>query len=269
MHNISRIIGENKRIVIAVFAALTVFAVFSVWQYSIHHQPGEADPADPSHQTEQEKDSSLTQEQKDIQDAYDNDTMELISFLKGSTFADGSSSSVSFSDDEITIKDSSSDQKSIVPYVITAVAEDEQNTSESLVTTKSIALLTSGEKAGSYILTLKETQTGEYGVDYKVSCSLFPSSDDYIRSDTSSEVRIEGVTYGFDEYINGSSSEMESLLRDTCFNMYPTATTATWTEVFTIDWSNSTLTTDFVLDDSKKSEISLTYDLVAGSWHVS
>lgn len=267
MQEFIKLLKEKKNVVIIILLALIAFVSVSIILYNVNHPSG-----DISAEVESEETNSgvkLTNEQKQIQSNYSNDVKEIVALLKATIWTnDEGTYNVRFDDSSITINNSSTEQQTVIPYVVSALSEEESSNSESFITTTSIVLLTSDTDETNYILTLTKTQTGEYGIDYSLSSSLF-SDMTLSRGVYQTDFTVSDLTSDFSDFVDGHVTEMEDQLKDFCYNFYPAATSATWTKTMTIDWNTNTITTEFGLNNYSNTTVTMTYDRAAQIWSIS
>lgn len=214
-------------------------------------------------------DVSLTKEQQEAIDGYDEDTEKFIDTLAASVWsAGGGKNTLRFSGNS---------------YTETANGES---------TTHSYAILRlerGMDTAGSEVTTaVFETDTGTHVVTYmnltgvkpdddsgKVSSSLSSNSmfalkgENYERKDTVESITVKGLNSEITKLLGDDTDKFTSELSKWCAVSYPTATEATWDKAAVIDYETGIISTNFTLNTERPVSIAVTYQMDSGSFEFS
>lgn len=211
---------------------------------------------------------SLSKEQQEAIDGYDEDTEKFIDTLAASVWsAGGGKNTLRFSDDS---------------YTETANGEN---------TTHSYAILRLErgiDTAGSKVTTaVFETDTGTHVVTYmnmtgvkpddsgKVSSSLSSKSmfalkdSSYERKDAVKSLTVKGLNSEMTKLLGDDTDKFTSELSKWCAVSYPTATEATWDKAAVIDYETGIISTNFTLNTERPVSIAVTYRMDSGSFEFS
>lgn len=213
-----------------------------------------------------QEDISLTDEQQEAIDGYDDDTKAFIDTLAASVWsANGGKNTLRFSEDNT--------------YTETANGESQ---------THGFAILRlerGGDDAGAEVSTaVFETDTGTHVVTYTyltgtaadgsgmVTSTLSSNSmftlkgSNYERTDTVKSVTIKGLNSEMTTLFGDDIDKLTDDLSAWCATNYPTAAEATWNQAAIIDYETGTVSTNFTLNTESATDIAVIYQSADGTF---
>lgn len=210
-----------------------------------------------------EETAPFSDAQQAIYDRYDADTKELLAFLSRNLWtARNGTKSLRFTDTVLT--ETASDETVSASFAISALetAKETQtgaNGESTTVTTYTAALLCENGTSLMTVQVFLDNLTGEETAS--VTSSLFSLSESYVIDEAAGALSITGLTSAFSEQIDNRSDEMVKAVQDFCAQRYPSATSASWSKLVSIDYGSQTVETSFVLDLATNTVVWVTYDL--------
>ena len=271
--DIKRFLEEHRKAVFLAIGVVVLYIAFSVNSCTMttasrleqaEQQAQESAPADDTEQeagadaqaspsqSQDDATSKLSDAQREQQANYDGETKEFLALLSASVWvSDSEQDSVTFSEKTYTV--TASNETSTHPFVVDAL--DVSNFGGSDAVQIYTAAISNEE----------QTQIAKLTVDDSVSPAVMTlesplfSNSLYKAAEAATSFSITGLNSSLETYIGGNADSLKQRLTDYCSVHYPTATTATWTQTATMDWSAGTLSTAFTLDTASKSQVEVTY----------
>lgn len=277
MDNAKNFIREHKKqalialFLVIVFVGCSAVSAVNVAQQRAQEdisqeQPERKDNDGSEQPADGETDISLTDEQQEAIDGYDDDTKAFIDTLAASVWsANGGKNTLRFSEDNT--------------YTETANGESQ---------THGFAILRlerGGDDAGAEVSTaVFETDTGTHVVTYTyltgtaadgsgmVTSTLSSNSmftlkgSNYERTDTVKSVTIKGLNSEMTTLFGDDIDKLTDDLSAWCATNYPTATEATWNQAAIIDYETGTVSTNFTLNTESATDIAVIYQSADGTF---
>lgn len=250
--------GVNKRYLLFALLIVLIFTGLSVARCSEVHPASESEQLN---QTFQAEDAVLSEQQQALYDSYDQETRSFLDYLSANAWLAGNDEKVlRFTDKGFT--EMSGGQTHEASFAVSALEENTStesgvNGESTTVTTYSVALLMD---EGTSLLTLRKFNDNNAGQQTSsVTSSAFTMSESYVLGEAAGGVSVTGLSSAFDNQIDGKSSDMVKSLQDYCASHYPTATTAAWGSVASLDYKNGTVSTSFSLDNDAKTIVTAIY----------
>lgn len=263
--------GMNKRYLLFALLIALLFMGFSVTRCVDVHSPAESDAVEQTESSAQTDETVLNADQQALYNAYDKDTRDFLSYLSANAWLAGNDEKVlRFTDKSFT--EISGEQTRETPFAVSALEENTSNESgvngeSTTITTYSAAILTSD---GTHLLILRKFNDNNAGTQTaSVTSAAFALSESYVLGEAASGVSVTGLSSAFDEQVDGKSADMVKAVQDYCASHYPTAATAAWGSVASLDYKNSTVSTSFSLDNDAKTIVTATYHTDSQTFDVS
>lgn len=200
----------------------------------------------------------------DMRDEYSEDTVSLIALLSSNVWtASDQRYSLTFTDVDYTETDADTIERT--PYVITAmknVDEPEEDGRKATVTT--FAFATPDETT---IASLRVTKsTDEAGLfEAKLEIGQLSFSKTYLLDHATDFLEVDGPGDEWCDAHGIAIEEIEYQLTEYCSRHYPTATSATWTQIATEDFGKGLTTIEFGLDNRGNNTVALVIAMDDGS----
>lgn len=212
-----------------------------------------------------EKETSLTEEQKNLIKNYDDDTEKFIETISASVWtASAGNCSLRFTDTSYT--ETVNGKVAKHPY---AIARLDKGTDTSGAEVDSAVFLTD---TGTHIVSYMNLKGNQNGGDGKVSStlsstSMFALSDtSYERSDAVESITIKGLNSEVTTLFGGDEKAIAKALSGWCAVHYPSVTEATWQKQVVLDYKNGEITTDFTLNDTSNIPVTMVYKQDTGEF---
>lgn len=205
--------------------------------------------------------AKLTEEQRQRQDSYDEETAAFVSELSSNIWtARNDAYFLTFTG--ATFTDTAKGEATVHPYVINNLTPRPPATENGRTVEVTEAAIETDE--GIFVLTYTVTTVIETGeVTAKVASGAFSviEQDGYTRTAaTDGSLTVTGLNDDCKELIDGDVDGLEDALRDFCSLNVPTATEAAWRGVAEQNWEEQTVTTWFDLDNSGNSSVEVVYN---------
>lgn len=261
------LLRKNRIAAIAAAIVLLAFVGLSVARCAAVHAP---DPAQEQGQSQEggpapaEEGGAAPEALPDdiaaIRSAYDDGMREIDAFLAANAWTSaGDASTLSFADSRLTEEKPGREPVS-APYAIAALSRDnavEKTQAGATVKRTSIAVKTPDR---THLLLLTETTDPAGGVSWIIAAdTAFEYATAYNRAAASATFDVEGLNAEAVAMFGGDADAIASKLHDYCAQYFPTASRATWTAQATVDWAGGTADTSFTLDNSAKTQVTLSY----------
>lgn len=227
---------------------------------------GEGAPAQSEEDAAMEK---LTDAQRQRQNSYDERTSELVAVLASNLWT-ARNDAYYLVFDGTTYTDHSPQGEAVHPYVLNSLSTE--NSEEGGVKTEETTAAMETD-AGVYIITCtKEVDMESGDTEMTISSDAFTvgAQDSYSRNtDATGRLSVTGLGSEMDALFGGNTSGMVEQLQDYCAANMPSATMAAWEGIATCDYNEGVVITTFRLDNSTKSQLSVTYQMDSGAFSVS
>ena len=205
--------------------------------------------------------AKLTEEQRQRQDSYDEETAAFVSELSSNIWtARNDAYFLTFTG--ATFTDTAKGEATVHPYVINNLTPRPSTSENGRTVEVTEAAIETDE--GIFVLTYTVTTVNETGeVTAKVASGAFSviEQDGYTRTAaTDGSLTVTGLNDDYEKLIDSDVEGLEDALRDFCSLNVPTATEAAWCGVAEQNWEEQTVTTWFDLDNSGHSSVEVIYD---------
>ena len=200
----------------------------------------------------------------DMRAEYSEDTLSLIALLSSNVWtANEQRYSLTFTD--VDYAETDADTVEQTPYVITAMKNSDETLEDgATMTVTTFAFATPDETT---IATLSVTSSTEdiNLFDAELEIDQLAFSNVYQLDHAADFLEVDNPP---DEWCEGhdvTAEELAHQLSEYCSRHYPTATTATWTQIATEDFGNGVTTIEYVLDNRGNNTVALTISMDDGS----
>lgn len=274
------LLKKNRIAAIAAAVVVLAFVGLSVMRCTAVHAPEPVQEQGESQDGERQEGASpaadgegspeaLPADIAAIRSAYDEETREVDAFLAANAWTSaGDASTLSFADSRL-LEEKPGQQSVSAPYAIAALSRDnaqEKTQAGATIKRTSIAVKTPER---THLLLLTETTDPAGGVSWIIaSDTAFKHARAYNRAAASAAFSVEGLSAEAVAMFGNDMNAITSKLNDYCAQYFPTASRATWTAQATIDWAEGVADTSFTLDNSSKTQITLTYRMDGQSLEV-
>lgn len=260
-------LGDHKTACVIAIIVLVLFVAFSVVRFNAIHGGDGADSGDNQSQestvTDEQNEalSKLTEEQRDKQASYDQDTKDFIAILKANVWAsEDQIDFVSFADTTFTQRTKNGDSTTTAFVVNALKTEDGGTEDDAQVTTLTAAIeLADGE----HIFTLKKLNAQNGSVQYLATSDMLsqPSSM-YGPVAASSDVTVDGLNQEVIQLCGNDRDKLVGSIKSYVSQYMPTYDKFVWTQNASIDWRRNVVTITFSEDGEENSRelIGVDYD---------
>lgn len=217
-----------------------------------------------------EPDVTLSESQQDLIDGYDDATRQFIATLSASLYsADNGAHTLRFYDDYYI--ETENGNTSTHPYAISAIEHSNDGA------TTEIDTIVFETDTGTHIVTyslVTNAESASSGQSTIQSSTMFTLKNTaYTRTDAVRQIAITGLNSEMTDLFGGDTDKLTTELSNWCSVHYPAATTATWDQNVTIDYSQGIVVTAFAIDNDGSGTIigaaatvSVTYDRANGTF---
>lgn len=208
-------------------------------------------------------DFELTEEERKMLASYTDTTKDFLAILDGSSWT-ASQQTMALDFEENSFTESRADTEPVKKKMIVQASEKSSaveggSTLERYTASASI-------DGTVYFMTLERAVSShdpsKPASEWAVRSQGFDNAQSYVRSESSTEFEVKGLSEEFKAMIDGGDAEMAEAMKEYCAQYFPTASNAEWSESATVDWGSETgsVATSFILNNTGKTQLSVTYD---------
>lgn len=254
LSNIGNAINEHKSAIIIGLAVMLVFTIFSVARCSqVQTEKQEAAAAEEK-VANQESDeetqalSRLSDEQRDKQTKYDQETQSLIQVLKANVWATEDKSHIILFTDRSYTERTSDGKAETHGYVIDAVDAEKETNADETVTNYTFAV---ESDLGTYFFKLMREDFSDQNIQYTLRSDRFGDPNNlYGPISVSDQMTVTGINQDLVSLVDNKQEDLENCIKEYCAQFKPQTKTINWAQVAQINWSENTVSIPFTFDNS-------------------
>ena len=272
------ILKENPKFLIigALVAMLIAAGAYLRWDYVNTEDTNNINPSGYEYVEEQEEESVHTEAQVSLINSYSITELNFIDVLQSGIWVCEADTNFLTFEDGMWFENA---EDIGTPFALQAL--NIENVELSIITTESAT--TASEVFTASVLTDRQThilemtshvlpapeEQGGTCFTFEIRSSAFRSSGIYRHTIPDGTLVIEGDTESLVSLIGAEQLEEVKLgLTSFVSNRFPTATTATFSEVLEIDFAEDIFQTSFYLNDRRSTEIVISYDKSSNAFHI-
>lgn len=263
LSNIGNAINEHKSAFIIGLAVVLVFTMFSVARCSQVQTEKQEAAAAAEKAENQETDgeaqalSKLSDEQRDKQTKYDQETQSLIQVLKANVWATEDKSHIILFTDRSYTERTSDGKAETHGYVIDAVDTEKETNADETVTNYTFAV---ESDLGTYFFKLMREDFSDQNIQYTLRSDKFGDPNNlYGPISVSDQMTVTGINQDLVSLVDNKQEDLENCIKEYCAQFKPQTKTINWSQVAQIDWSENTVSIPFTFDNST-AQVTVVYD---------
>lgn len=264
MRGLIDLISEHKLLSIAIVVILVLGGLIAFTLIANQNETVNDSQGQEVIEEEQEisEELTLTEEEWTYINSYSADTNEFISLLRASVWtANQETTSLNFEENKFTEVRAGSEELN-KKFVVLALEKTQAVEGGSTLERYIVSALIDEEACFMTLERAVNSQdTSVPASEWTVKSTAFDYSQMYKRSTATTKFEVVGLNEEFKKLINNDDEILTKKVQEYSAQYFPTASSAEWSETATIDWDNHSIATSFMLNNSAKTQLSVTYDL--------